>query len=60
MKKGKKGREKHLRRIDSILKGLIDYKTDKAEYERIQEKYSKVNAQFTWTAFAGGYAGPQG
>ena len=42
MKKGRKVREKHLTRISSILKGLIDYKVDKAEYERIEEKYSKV------------------
>ena len=36
----------NLTRISSILKGLIDYKKDKAEYERIQEKYSKVDADF--------------
>ena len=53
MKKGKKTREKHLKRIDSILKGLIDYKTDKAEYERIQEKYSKVNAEFVQRYYGG-------
>ena len=54
LKKGKQQRAKHLKRIDSILKGLIDYKVDKAEYQRIAEKYNKVDARFC------AYIGPIG
>jgi hypothetical protein len=39
-------KKKQLTRLSSILKGLVDYKNDKAEYERIQKKYSKVNGDF--------------
>jgi len=46
MKKGVKQRTKHLKRIDSILKGLLEYKKDKVEYIRIGEKYKDVQVDF--------------
>jgi len=46
MKKGKKQRIKHLERLDSILKGILDFKADKIEYERIRNKYLDLGSKF--------------